>query len=57
MILIGALAGAQTEAASMKKIIEQSGSNSPAIGFTVCYANSNVLLAVCGPVIVAVISG
>jgi putative transport protein len=53
MILLGALAGAQTEAASMNKIIEQSGSNTPVVGFTVCYAISNVLLAVCGPVIVA----
>lgn len=46
------LLGAQTEAASMNKIIEQSGSNTPVIGFTVCYAISNVLLAVCGPVII-----
>lgn len=53
MILLGALAGAQTEAASMNKIIEQSGSNTPVIGFTVCYAISNVLLAVCGPIIIA----
>ncbi|MDD0976206.1 aspartate-alanine antiporter [Pseudomonas fontis] len=57
MILFGALAGAQTEAASMNKIIEQSGSNTPVIGFTVCYAISNVLLAVCGPIIVSVVAG
>jgi len=57
MILFGALAGAQTEAASMNKIIEQSGSNTPVIGFTVCYAISNVLLAVCGPIIVYVVAG
>jgi putative transport protein len=56
MILFGALAGAQTEAASMNKIIEQSGSNTPVIGFTVCYAISNVLLAVCGPIIVFIAS-
>ncbi|BAN48425.1 aspartate-alanine antiporter [Metapseudomonas resinovorans] len=54
MILFGALAGAQTEAASMNKIIELSGSNTPVIGFTVCYAISNVLLAVCGPIIIFV---
>jgi uncharacterized transporter YbjL len=53
MILLGALAGAQTEAASMNKIIEQTGSNTPVIGFAICYAISNVLLAVCGPVIIA----
>ncbi|WP_338580979.1 aspartate-alanine antiporter [Pseudomonas sp. MAG733B] len=57
MILFGALAGAQTEAASMNKIIEQSGSNTPVIGFTVCYAISNVLLAVCGPIIIFVVAG
>ncbi|MBM7060257.1 aspartate-alanine antiporter [Pseudomonas sp. UL073] len=57
MILFGALAGAQTEAASMNKIIEQSGSNTPVIGFTVCYAISNVLLAVCGPIIIFVTAG
>ncbi len=57
MILFGALAGAQTEAASMNKIIEQSGSNTPVIGYTVCYAISNVLLAVCGPIIVFVVAG
>lgn len=57
MILFGGLAGAQTEAASMNKIIEQSGSNTPVIGFTVCYAISNVLLAVCGPIIIFVVGG
>lgn len=57
MILFGALAGAQTEAASMNKIIEQSGSSTPVIGFTVCYAISNVLLAVCGPIIVFAVTG
>lgn len=57
MILFGALAGAQTEAASMNKIIEQSGSNTPVVGFTVCYAISNVLLAVCGPIIIFMVAG
>jgi hypothetical protein len=51
------LAGAQTEAASMNKIIEQSGSNTPVIGFAVCYAVSNVLLAVCGPIIIFAVAG
>jgi len=53
MILLGALAGAQTEAASMNAIIEASQSQTPVIGFTVCYAVSNVLFAVWGPIIVA----
>lgn len=29
----------------------------PVIGFTVCYAISNVLLAVCEPIIVFVVAG
>lgn len=53
MILLGGIAGAQTEAASMNTIIEESGSQTPVIGFTVCYAVSNVLFAVWGPIIVA----
>jgi aspartate-alanine antiporter len=53
MILLGGIAGAQTEAASMNTIIEESQSQTPVIGFTVCYAVSNVLFAVWGPIIVA----
>ena len=53
MILLGGLAGAQTEAASMNTILEESKSQTPVLGFTVCYAVSNVLLAVWGPIIVA----
>jgi len=55
MILLGGLAGSQTEAASMSNILEQSKSQTPVLGFTVCYAVSNVLLAVWGPVIVALV--
>lgn len=53
LILLGGIAGSQTEAASMNTIIEESGSQTPVIGFTVCYAVSNVLFAVWGPIIVA----
>lgn len=53
LILLGGIAGAQTEAASMNTIIDESGSQTPVIGFTVCYAVSNVLFAVWGPIIVA----
>jgi putative transport protein len=55
MVLLGGLAGAQTEAASMNTILEESKSQTPVLGFTVCYAVSNVLLAVWGPIIVAVV--
>lgn len=50
-------AGAQAEAASMNKVIDESGSNTPVIGFTVCYAISNVLLAVWGPIIIFITAG
>ena len=53
LILLGGIAGSQTEAASMNTIIEESQSQTPVIGFTVCYAISNVLFAVWGPIIVA----
>ncbi len=55
MILLGGLAGAQTEAASMNAILDESQSQTPALGFTVCYAASNVLLAVWGLIIVALV--
>ncbi|WP_256357116.1 hypothetical protein [Pseudomonas sp. PDM26] len=41
----------------LNKIIEQSGSNTPVPGFTVCYAISNVLLAVCGRIVVFMVAG
>jgi AspT/YidE/YbjL antiporter-like protein len=53
MLLFGGLAGAQTEAAAMNTILEESQSQTPVLGFTVSYAVSNVLLAVWGPIIVA----
>ncbi|KAF0813505.1 Aspartate/alanine antiporter [Andreprevotia sp. IGB-42] len=53
MILLGGLAGSQTEAASMNTILDETQSQTPVIGFTVCYAVSNVLFAVWGPIIVA----
>lgn len=53
LILLGGIAGSQTEAASMSAVIEESGSQAPVIGFTVCYAVSNILFAVWGPIIVA----
>lgn len=55
MILLGGLAGSQTEAASMSNILAESKSQTPVLGFTVCYAVSNVLLAVWGPIIVALV--
>jgi len=53
VVLLGALAGGQTVAASLSAVNEETESMTPVLGFTVTYAISNVLLAVFGPVIVA----
>jgi aspartate-alanine antiporter len=53
VILLGALCGGQTVAAALNAVNEKTESMTPVLGFTVTYAVSNVLLAVWGPVIVA----
>jgi AspT/YidE/YbjL antiporter-like protein len=53
VVLLGALAGGQTVAAALSAANEETESVTPVLGFTVTYAISNVLLAVWGPVIVA----
>jgi len=53
VVLLGALCGGQTVAASLSAVNEETESMTPVLGFTVTYAISNVLLAVFGPVIVA----
>jgi aspartate-alanine antiporter len=53
VILLGALCGGQTVAAALSAVNEETESMTPVLGFTVTYAISNVLLAVWGPVIVA----
>ncbi len=55
VILLGALAGGQTVAAALNAANEETDSMTPVLGFTVTYAISNVLLAVWGPVIVALV--
>jgi putative transport protein len=53
VILLGALCGGQTVAAALSAVNEETESITPVLGFTVTYAVSNVLLAIWGPVIVA----
>ena len=53
VVLLGAIAGGQSVAASLSAANETTDSMTPVLGFTVTYAISNVLLAVWGPVIVA----
>ncbi len=52
--LLPGLAGAQTTVATLNALKERSGSDVFAIGFTVPFAISNILLTMWGPVIVAV---
>jgi aspartate-alanine antiporter len=54
-ILMGALCGGQTVAAALAAANEETQSVTPVLGFTVTYAISNVLLAVWGPLIVALV--
>jgi aspartate-alanine antiporter len=53
VVLLGAMGGGQTVAASLSAVNEVTDSMTPVLGFTVTYAISNVLLAIWGPVIVA----
>lgn len=53
VVLLGAMSGGQTVAASLNAVNEATDSMTPVLGFTITYAISNVLLAVWGPVIVA----
>jgi len=55
VILLGALSGGQTVAASLNAANEAADSMTPVLGFTVTYAISNVLLAIWGPIIVALV--
>jgi len=52
VVLLGALCGGQTVAASLTAASEEAESMTPVLGFTVTYAISNVLLAVWGPLFV-----
>ena len=55
VILLGALCGGQTVAASLSAANEEADSMTPVLGFTVTYAIANVLLAIWGPIIVALV--
>jgi putative transport protein len=55
VVLLGAICGGQTVAASLTAVCDEADSVTPVLGFTVTYAISNVLLAVWGPVLVALV--
>lgn len=53
VLLMGALAGAQTQDAAMLAASDAAESPAPALGFTVPYAIGNILLTILGPGVVA----
>ncbi|WP_252721193.1 hypothetical protein, partial [Acinetobacter nosocomialis] len=53
VLLVGALAGAQTQDAAMLAACALAESPAPTLGFTVPYAIGNIVLTVLGPAIVA----
>ncbi|MFD9897261.1 transporter [Mesorhizobium sp. NPDC059025] len=53
VLLMGALAGAQTQDAAMLAASDVAESPAPALGFTVPYAIGNILLTILGPGVVA----
>lgn len=55
IILLGALAGAQTYTGALATVQEKSGSPVAVLGYTVPYAASNILLTACGAFVVALL--
>ncbi|MBN8941101.1 MAG: transporter [Rhizobiales bacterium] len=53
VLLVGALAGAQTQDAAMLAACDLAESPAPTLGFTVPYAIGNIVLTVLGPAVVA----
>ncbi|MGH8620075.1 MAG: aspartate-alanine antiporter [Burkholderiales bacterium] len=56
LVLLGACAGAGTITAALRAVQDASGSNVPALGYTVPYAIGNILLTAWGPVIVGLMT-
>jgi putative transport protein len=57
IILLGALAGGQTQTASMAAVQDRSGSPVAVLGYTPAYPVANVLLTTWGTIIVLVVAG
>jgi putative transport protein len=55
--LLGALAGGQTQTASMAAVQDRSGSPVAVLGYTPAYPVANVLLTTWGTIIVLVVAG
>ena len=57
ILLLGALAGAQTVTSAMAALQERSGSPVPVLGYTPAYPAANILLTTWGTVMVVVLAG
>ena len=57
ILLLGALAGAQTVTAAMAALQERSGSPVPVLGYTPAYPAANILLTTWGTLMVVVLAG
>ncbi len=57
VILLGAIAGAQTYTGGLAAVQEKSDSRVAILGYTVPYATSNILLTFFGSVIVLLMAG
>ena len=55
LLLLGGLAGAQTFTGALAAVQEKAGSWTPVLAYTVPYATSNILLTLCGALIVALV--
>jgi putative transport protein len=56
LLLLGGLAGARSFTAALAAVQEKCGSRTPVLGYTVPYAVSNILLTVCGSIVVALVT-
>ena len=56
LLLLGGLAGARSFTAALAAVQEKAGSQTPVLGYTVPYATSNILLTLCGTLIVALVA-
>jgi putative transport protein len=57
ILLLGALAGAQTVTAAMAAVQERSGSPVAVLGYATAYPVANILLTMWGSIIVLVVAG
>jgi len=56
VLLLGGIAGAHTTTPAILALKDQGESTTPVLGYTVPYAVGNILLTLCGPVVVLIIA-